>query len=70
MSSLQQLGKDMELEAGDFEIDSESYNDMYAEWLTNKPEAGICNGDTLQRRMEADWGGEEFRRTLGIGTPL
>jgi hypothetical protein len=32
----------------------------YAEWLMQQPEAGICNGDMLIKRMEQEWGIEDF----------
>lgn len=32
----------------------------YAEWLMQQPEAGICNGDMLIKRMEQEWGIQDF----------
>lgn len=36
--------------------------EAYAEWLCNQPEAMICNGHMLTKRMEQQWGYEEFER--------
>ena len=37
---------------------------MYSEWLMEQPEARICNGDDLIRRIEGCWELERFLKQL------